>query len=128
MMRQLPFDYALRNLTRSTTRLTLSVAGAALVVLLILAAGGFVRGMQTTLNRQASLHQNVIVLGTGSEEALERSQIDSSVASIATASIAGVREEAGVPFVSPEIHMALPVTLDANDEEQRPAVMRGVRP
>jgi putative ABC transport system permease protein len=59
------------------------------VVLLVLASGGFVRGMQLTLAQDAGLHENVMLLGTGSEEGVERSQIDSSVEGIAAASIPG---------------------------------------
>jgi hypothetical protein len=52
-MRQLPFQYAFRNLGRSGVRLAASLIGSALVVLLVLAAGGFVRGMQLTLVQDA---------------------------------------------------------------------------
>lgn len=127
-LRQLPFEYAFRNLGRSRARLAAALIGAALVVLLVLAAGGFVRGMQLTLTQAASLHQNVIILGSGSEEAIERSQIQSSVEGIASASIAGLREVAGVRLVSPEIHMALPVRESAQSTRDHQAVMRGVRP
>ncbi len=126
-IRQLPFDYALRNLGRSRTRLAASLFGSMLVVLLVLASGGFVRGMQRTLVQADTLHENVILLGTGSEEALERSQIDASVAGIATASIAGIKEVGGVAYVSPEINIALPLRTEAGAEE-RGAVLRGVRP
>ena len=67
-MRQLPFEYAYRNLGRSRVRLVASLFGSALVVLLVLAAAGFVRGMQLTLTQAAALHENVIILGAGSEE------------------------------------------------------------
>ncbi len=127
-LRQLPFEYALRNLGRSRVRLIASLLGAALVVLLVLAAGGFARGMHRTLADRPSLHQNVILLGAGSEEALERSQITAGAESIAAASIPGLRTEDGTPFVSPEIHMALPVRTEADAAEQHEAVMRGVRP
>ena len=126
-MRRIPFDYALRNLTRSRIRLAASVIGAALVVVLALAAAGFVRGMQRTLTHHLGLNDNIILMGAGSEEALERSQIDASVAGIAAASIPGIREEAGVVFVSPEINMALPVRLTRDDPVERQVVMRGVR-
>ena len=66
-IRQLPLDYALRNLARSRTRLAATLLGASLVVLLILAASGFVRGMQLPLSNHESLHDNIIILGTGSE-------------------------------------------------------------
>ena len=126
--RQLPFEYAFRNLGRSGVRLAASLVGAALVVLLVLAAGGFVRGMQLTLTQPVGLNDNVILLGAGSEEALERSQIAASVEGIASASIAGLREQAGARFVSPEVHMALPVRTSRNSLMDHPAVMRGVRP
>ena len=127
-MRQLPFEYAYRNLGRNPARLFASLLGSALVVLLVLAAGGFVRGMQLTLTQQDTLHENVIILGAGSEESVERSQIQAGVESIAAASIAGLRTEAGVTFVSPEIHTALPVWTSADDDVEHHAILRGVRP
>ena len=127
-IRQLPFEYALRNLGRSRLRLAASLLGSTLVVLLVLASGGFVRGMQRTLVQAPSLHENVILLGAGSEEAIERSQIDAAAAGIAAASIAGLKERGGIAYVSPEIHMALPVRTEAGDPVLRNAVMRGVRP
>jgi putative ABC transport system permease protein len=126
-MRQLPFSYAYRNLGRSRTRLAASLFGSTLVVLLILASGGFVRGMQRTLTQSEPFQENVIILGTGSEEGVERSQIDSSVTGITGASISGIRERAGVLFVSPEIHAALPVRSTSESIEEHQAVMRGVR-
>jgi len=127
-MRQLPFQYAFRNLGRSGVRLAASLVGSSLVVLLVLASGGFVRGMQQTLEQDAPLHQNVMILGTGSEEGVERSQIDSSVETIAAASIQGLKQRAGVVYVSPEIHAALPVRENAQSEQDLNAVLRGVRP
>jgi len=127
-VRQLPFHYAIRNLGRSKVRLGASLIGSSLVVLLILASGGFVRGMQRTLTQDEGLHQNVMILGTGSEEGVERSQIDASVAGIAAASVPGIKERAGVLYASPEIHAALPVRRDADSAEDLNAVMRGVRP
>jgi len=127
-VRQLPFHYAIRNLGRSKVRLGASLIGSSLVVLLILASGGFVRGMQRTLAQDEGLHQNVMILGTGSEEGVERSQIDASVAGIAAASVPGIKERAGVLYASPEIHAALPVRRDADSAEDLNAVMRGVRP
>jgi len=126
-IRQLPFEYAVRNLGRSRSRLAASLLGSTLVVLLVLASGGFVRGMQRTLVQADTLHENVILLGTGSEEALERSQIDAAVAGIAGASIPGIRQVGGVAFVSPEINIALPVRAEP-DGEALNAVLRGVRP
>jgi putative ABC transport system permease protein len=127
-MRQLPFHYAFRNLGRSGVRLAASLVGSSLVVLLVLAAGGFVRGMQRTLVMDRSMHENIMIVGTGSEEGVERSQIDASIDGIAAASIPGLKERAGVIYASPEIHAALPVRESAESETDLPAVMRGVRP
>ncbi len=127
-MRQLPFQYAFRNLGRSPVRLTASLVGSSLVVLLVLAAGGFIRGMQLTLTQDVGLHNNIMILGTGSEEGVERSQIDASVEGIAAASIPGLKQQAGVIYASPEIHAALPVRENANSTKDLAAVMRGVRP
>ncbi len=127
-MRQLPFHYALRNLGRSGVRLAASLVGSSLVVLLILASGGFVRGMQLTLTQDSGLHQNIMILGTGSEEGVERSQISASVQGIAAASIPGLKEQAGVIYASPEIHAALPVRERADSAAELASVMRGVRP
>tara|TARA_R110002072_G_scaffold42064_22_gene119279 strand:- start:184260 stop:185375 length:1116 start_codon:yes stop_codon:yes gene_type:complete len=104
-----------------------SLLGSTLVVLLVLASGGFVRGMQRTLTQSAPLNENIMILGTGSEEGVERSQIDAAVAGIAGASIPGIKERGGVLYVSPEIHAALPVRQSAEQEDDHPAVMRGVR-
>lgn len=127
-MRQLPFHYAFRNLGRSRVRLAASLIGSSLVVLLILAAGGFVRGMQLTLTQDTGLHENVMILGVGSEESVERSQIDAAVEGIVAASVRGLKERGGVVYASPEIHAALTVRENAGSERELAAVMRGVRP
>lgn len=126
-MRTLPFDYAVRNLGRSTTRLALSVLGSALVVLLVLAAAAFVEGMETSLRATGSPH-NALLLGAGSEESIERSEIDASIPSILSASIAGIRTTAGVAHISPEVHVMLPVTTEANADHPPLVMVRGITP
>jgi putative ABC transport system permease protein len=112
-MRLLPFAYAVRNLGRSPSRLFLSVAGAAMVVLLILVAGGFVSGMSKALRATGGEH-NVILMGAGSEESVERSEIEAGVPGVLAASVSGVRTRAGVAYVSPEVHVMLPVRVGAS--------------
>ena len=63
-MRLIPWDYGVRNLARSPVRLWLSVAGSALVVLLVLAAAAFVRGMEGAIVSTGG-ERNVILLGGG---------------------------------------------------------------
>src|SRR5436190_22338321 len=116
-MKLLPLDYAVRNLGRSRLRLALSVLGSALVVLLVLGAGGFVSGMTESL-RHAGDERNVLVMGIGSEESFERSEIPASTASLLSASVPGLESRSGVSFVSPEVHVQLPVTLQESGTEQ----------
>lgn len=136
-MRLLPFEYAVRNLGRSPSRLLLSVAGAAMVVLLILVAGGFVRGMSQALHATGGEH-NIILMGAGSEESVERSEIEAGVPGVLAASVAGIRTRAGVAYVSPEVHVMLPVVAGpppapdgaapTSAVPRRQAMLRGVTP
>jgi putative ABC transport system permease protein len=124
-MNLLPLEYAVRNLGRAPLRLVASVTGAALVVALVLAAGGFVRGMERSLAISGG-RDNVILLGAGSEESVERSQIGLNVASLVAASVPGIRTRLGVPYVSPEVHMALLMRTDRDDPRELAGVFRGV--
>lgn len=126
-MRGLPFEYAVRNLGRSPGRLFMSAAGSAIVVLLVVAAGGFVAGMDTALRTSGS-DRNAMIVGAGSEESVERSEIPMRTPGIAAASIRGVDRIAGVEAVSPEIHAAMPVRRGTAGAAPVNAVIRGVRP
>ncbi|MHC4829250.1 MAG: ABC transporter permease [Planctomycetota bacterium] len=121
----LPFEYAVRNLTRSPLKWALSLCGASLVVGLVLAAAAFVQGMQDSLTVVGGEH-NIILLSSGSEESIERSQIDVRVATVATTGIPGIRTRLGQAYVSPEVHLALTVTPNPKKQEGRLAVVRGV--
>ena len=83
----LPFSYAFRNLLREPGRLAQKIGGSALVIFLIIAAGAFNNGMRELLRSSGSPH-NVILLGAGSEESVERSQIPVRTESMATAILA----------------------------------------
>ena len=127
-MRGLPFEYAVRNMSRNPVRLLLSAAGCGLVVLLVMAAGGFVSGMQQSLRTSGSAN-NVMLIGAGSEESVERSEISMRTTGIAASGIRGIERIAGVDAVSPEIHLAIPVRVggDAASESMN-MLFRGVTP
>lgn len=125
MMRLLPFEYAVRNLGRSPRRLALTVLGAWLVVLLILMAAGFVRGLSRSIAVTGAT-DNVILLGAGSEDSVERSEVGAGVPGIVSATLTGIRVRAGVAFVSPEVHAMLPVGASRRDGRQ--VYVRGVTP
>ena len=136
-MRLLPFDYAIRNLGRSPKRLALVVGGSALVSLLVLGAVGSGRGMERSF-AASGLPSNALVLGSGSEESVERSEIPPSTAGVLAASVDGLLTIAGRPAVSAEIHVALPTALagerpegasaNASTDAPPPAVFRGFEP
>ncbi|HEV7302062.1 MAG TPA: ABC transporter permease [Tepidisphaeraceae bacterium] len=123
----IPLDYAIRNLGRSPTRLLLSLVGSTLVVLLVLAAGGFVRGMDRSLTLRGG-QGNVMLFGAGSEESVERSEISPAVPSLVAANVPGIRTRLGVPYVSPEVHMQTTVQRTPDDETNRQVLVRGVTP
>lgn len=128
-MRLLPFDYAIRNLARSPKRLALVAGGSMLASLLVLGAVGFGRGMERSF-AATGLATNALVLGSGSEESIERSEIPPTTATVLAANVDGLAVVAGRPAVSPEIHAALPVSRvgEATDRAAPPAVVRGFEP
>ena len=126
-MKLLPWEYAVRNMTRSPLRMGLSISGAVLVVLLALAAGGFVRGMQKSLNASA-VAGNVILLGAGSEESVERSEIRPDAGGQALATITGIRSRLGVPYVSPEVHLMTALKTSPDSPHEMQTMLRGVTP
>ena len=126
-MKLLPWDYGVRNLGRSPLRLALSLGGSALVVLLVLAAGAFVRGVDRSLTVSGG-NRNVILLGAGSEESFERSEINPATGQLALASIPGIRSRIGVAYVSPEVHMQT-IVRESRESNAAPQVLvRGVTP
>ena len=126
-MRLLPWEYAVRNLGRRPLMLALSVGGSAMVVLMILAAAAFVRGMEKGM-QLSSTENNVLLIGAGSEESLERSELSPSVASIAAASIEGIRTRLGVAYVSPEVQMASLIKENPDSDRTYLTLFRGVTP
>jgi putative ABC transport system permease protein len=119
----LPFSYALRNLFRDPSRLAQTVGGSAVVVLLLIAAVALNQGMDAVLSASGS-PQNVILVGKGSEESIERSEVGISAESAAATSIAGIESTLGVLAVSGEITYQAPITTASGVEEQ--ALLRGV--
>ena len=126
-MKWLPFEYAVRNLGRSPIRLMAGILGSALVVLLVLAAGGFVRGMEKSLTVSGN-DRNVMLLGAGSEESVERSQINQSVASLVIGGVPGIKQRLGQYYVSPEVAMALVMKTAPDVKGDMQVIARGFTP
>lgn len=119
----LPLTYAIRNLFRSPGRLVQLVAGSGLVVLLVMCAGAINGGMKSVLAGTGS-PRNVILLGAGSEESVERSEVPPVADGIVSAAVRGLATALDRPAVSPEIHHNGLVALAGNEDRQ--ALLRGV--
>ena len=125
--RLLPIEYAVRNFIRSPRRAAGILVGSTLLICLLLAAGAFVRGMGKSLTLTGS-DRNVLLLGAGSEESVERSEIRADVADLVGAGVPGIATALGVPYISPEIHVAMTVQLVGDDATSYGVVLRGVKP
>ena len=130
-MKRLPLHYAARNIGRSPLRLMLTAGGGALVVFLVVSAMASVRALDRGV-RASGTPGNVMLLGAGSEESVERSEIPASAPGVLSASIQGIRTLGGAQFVSPELHVPLPLR---RADEPAPvgnardlALVRGVEP
>jgi putative ABC transport system permease protein len=121
----LPLSYAIRNLFRSKSRLAQTVGGSALVVLLVMTAVAINDGMTRILSASGSPY-NVILVGAGSEESIQRSEVPDKSAGIAETAVSGVAEKLGIRAVSSEIHYMNYVRLPDGTRSQ--ALLRGVTP
>jgi putative ABC transport system permease protein len=121
----LPLTYALRNLFRDKPRLLQTVGGSALVVLLVIAATALNGGMSQVLSASGSA-KNVILLGAGSEESIQRSEVSALLGGIAEAGVHGVSKTLGRPVASVEIHY-MTYLLD-EDGRKGQGLFRGVTP
>jgi len=122
----LPLGYAIRNLFRDKARLAQTIGGSALVVLLVMAAGAINGGMREVLSASGS-ERNAILLGAGSEESIQRSEIAERAAGIAAANVAGVANVLGTPAVSTEIHYMTWIGKPGATARGQ-ALLRGVTP
>ncbi len=121
----LPLTYALRNLFRDKPRLLQTVGGSALVVLLVIAATVLNGGMSQVLSASGS-EKNVILLGAGSEESIQRSEVSALLGGIAEAGVSGVSKTLGRPAASVEIHY-MTYLLD-KDGRKGQGLFRGITP
>jgi ABC-type antimicrobial peptide transport system permease subunit len=119
----LPLSYAVRNLFRSKSRLLQTIGGSAVVVLLVMASVAINNGMKRVLSASGS-DRNVILVGAGSEESIQRSEVAERTAGIAEAAVPGIAEALGIRAVSSEIHYMNYLGLP--DGRRSQAMLRGV--
>ena len=120
----LPFSYAIRNLIRDPWKLVQKVGGAAMVVFLIISAASFNQGMDHLLRASGS-EKNVILVGAGSEESVERSEVPVQSEELITSGIRGIEVRLDTPAVSGEVHYMGNVFID---EKKAQGLLRGVSP
>jgi len=120
----LPITYIFRNLLRRPLQTIQLLAGSGLVVLIIMIAAATNQAMENTLISSGD-SKNVILLGAGSEESVERSEVASGVVDIISSSVTSIDHFIGEPAVSPEVHYNGMIGLPNGDEAQ--ALIRGVR-
>ncbi len=119
----LPITYAIRNLFRDPSRLIQTVGGSALVVLLVIAATALNHGMERVLETSGS-SKNVILVGTGSEESVERSEVQLEAEAAASTAVAGLASPLGITAASGEIVYMAPLGIVGGSE--KPSLLRGV--
>ncbi len=119
----LPFTYAVRNLFRDPGRLLQTIGGSALVVFLLMSATALNQGMSGVLSASGS-PKNVILMGKGSEESIERSEVNVKVEAIAATTVRGIKTYLGQSAVSGEIIYQAPVKTASGSAGQ--GLLRGV--
>ena len=92
------FSYAIMNVVKNPGRSLQVFGGTVLVLLLLFGASSFQTGMDRSLSVSGD-EKNVILLGSGSEESLERSEVSWKAVSAARG-IQGLLEHFGKPVLS----------------------------
>jgi ABC-type antimicrobial peptide transport system permease subunit len=122
--RLLPWEYAIRNLSRRPLRTGLTFIGLATVILLVLVVVGFIRGLEQSLVVSGD-PDVAVVFGLGMGENLEYSSIELSTGDVIAASIEGIKERYGKKYVSPELYLGTEMTVERNGQPEM-GLVRGV--
>ena len=125
-MALLPWEYGIRNLLRRPLRSGLTLVGLSTVVLLVLVVVGFIRGLERALAVSGD-PSTVIVFSLGMGENLEYSSVPMRTSDLVAASIAGVREQYGKKFASPELYLGTQIRT-SKESEPGMGLVRGVTP
>lgn len=120
----LPISYAIRNLSRSWGKTIQVIVGSTLTIFVIVMASSFNKAMLSTLSASGKA-ENVMLIGAGSEESVERSEIPAATPGIVSASIKGLQQKLGQTAVSGEVYYMGLVTNQ--NQVKSEALMRGVQ-
>jgi ABC-type lipoprotein release transport system permease subunit len=123
-LRALPWEYGVRNLMRRPTRTALTLCALAIVVLLVLVIVGFIRGLEVSLAESGD-PDVALIYSVGAEDNIENSAIPARIPSLLQASVPGVRQRFGIPYVSPELYLG--ARIQAGDSKHETlGLVRGV--
>ena len=96
----IPLSYTLRNVFRRPLQTLQLIGGSTLVILLIMLALAINQSMQETLTNSGN-ETNIIFLGAGSEESIERSEVASGIETVVDANVNGIRKVMNQSVISP---------------------------
>jgi putative ABC transport system permease protein len=123
--RPLPWEYGVRNLLRRPGRSALTLGALTLVVLLVFAVVGFLRGLEATLTVSGD-PDVVLVHAQGASENLENSTVPAErLGNLVNGLGLTIRQRFGKPYVSPELYLGTRVTTEDSDQPAM-GVVRGV--
>lgn len=125
-LRLLPWEYGVRNLFRRPLRTGLTFLGLTIVVLLVAAVVGFVRGLERSLAVSGD-ERVAFVFARGMGENLEYSSVPMRTADLVSAGVGGVMTRYGQKYASPELYLGTRVKL-GEEFEGRAGIVRGVTP
>jgi len=120
----IPLTYTLRNIFRRPVQSIQLITGSGFVVLLIMTAMAMNASMKETLSNSGS-EQNIIFLGAGSEESIERSEVSPGLEEIISSNLKGINHIMKQPAISPEVHYNGIVKLRTGHKAQ--ALIRGIK-
>lgn len=124
-MSLLPFSYVSRSVLREPSKFVQKVVGSAMVVFLVIGAGAFNGGMDRML-RETGDPRNVLFIGAGSEESVERSEIPMRSEGLIEAGVRGISQRMGTYAVSGEVQYMSNLGLE--DGSMGQGLLRGVTP
>jgi len=125
-VKMLPWEYGVRNLFRRPARSLLTFCGLFTVILLILVVVGFIRGLEASLAVSGD-PDVVLVYSLSSGADIENSSIPARTPALLKASLQGVEQRFGVPYISPEIYIGTKIGVEGSDKRGM-ALVRGVTP
>jgi ABC-type lipoprotein release transport system permease subunit len=125
-IRLLPWEYGVRNLFRRPTRSALTFAGLCLVVLLVYAVVGFIRGLENSLAASGD-PRVIIVHSIGTSDNLENSSVPDGTAALLAASLSAVQRRYDADYSSPELYLGTRVGA-GEGEGLSMGLVRGVKP